>query len=161
MDLALVTGWGPSLLTDIDGLRPYVLPQHVIALANRDDEPRRPADIPHARDAGFHFRSLRDMRGEGVASAVLSGLASLGPEVEGFWIHLDVDALNNDIMPAVDSPQPDGLTYHELALLLRAALSDRRALGIQLTIYDPDLDPDGAIAGTFIRELTNALVDGQ
>jgi len=158
MDLALVTGWGPDLLTNIDGLRPYVAAHHVIALANRDEVSRRAAPIPHARDAGFHFRSLQDMRAEGVSHAVRTGLASLGPEVEGVWIHLDLDALHHDIMPAVDSPQPDGLTYEELTLLFDVVLSDPRLLGVQLTIYDPDLDLHGAIASMFVSKFTNILL---
>ena len=44
-------------------------------------------------------------------------------------------------MPAVDSPAPGGLDPAELIGLL-AALAPRAA-GAQITVFDPDLDPDG------------------
>jgi len=33
--------------------------------------------------------------------------------LDGFWLHLDVDVLNDDIMPAVDSREKGGLFYDE------------------------------------------------
>ena len=47
-------------------------------------------------------------------------------------------------MPAVDSPDPGGLSAAELTGLL-AALAPR-AVGAQVTVFDPDLDPDGSHA---------------
>jgi arginase len=59
-------------------------------------------------------------------------------------------------MPAVDSPEPDGLTHQELAALLRTLTASELAVGVQLTIFDPDLDPDGRLAA----ELTDTVVAG-
>ena len=47
-------------------------------------------------------------------------------------------------MAAVRYPQPGGLTWDELGRLTDAALAVPGLLGIDLTIYNPDLDPDGA-----------------
>src|SRR3990170_8687031 len=38
MDLALVTGYGPALLTDIEGRSPLVRPENAVAFAFRDHE---------------------------------------------------------------------------------------------------------------------------
>jgi arginase len=59
-------------------------------------------------------------------------------------------------MPAVDSPEPGGLTHQELATLLRTLTASELAMGVQLTIFDPDLDPDGRLAA----ELTDTVVAG-
>ena len=59
-------------------------------------------------------------------------------------------------MPAVDSPQPDGLRYDELSSILRLLLGSGLAVGMEVTIFDPDLDPDGKYAS----ELTQALIQG-
>jgi arginase len=59
-------------------------------------------------------------------------------------------------MPAVDAPEPGGLTHEELAALLRALTASELARGMQLTIFDPDLDPDGRLAA----ELTATVVAG-
>jgi arginase len=72
----------------------------------------------------------------------------------GYWLHIDVDVLDSQFMPAVDSPSEGGLTPTELADLL-AELAPR-ALGAQVTVFDPDLDP----TGDYARLLTEILVSG-
>src|SRR6266508_1624130 len=85
------------------------------------------------------------------------GLAYLdGRGLDGFWIHVDVDVLDREVMPAVDSPEPDGLDYQELITLLRALTASGLAVGAEVAIFDPDLDPDGHLA----QELVTAVVDG-
>jgi arginase len=63
--------------------------------------------------------------------------------------------LDDAIMPAVDSRQPDGLSYSELVELLRVLLDSQLAVGMEVTIFDPELDPTGEIADGF----TDALVE--
>ena len=77
--------------------------------------------------------------------------------VEGFWIHLDADVLDDRVMPAVDSRQPDGLSYGELVELLREALSSDLAVGMEVTIFDPELDPTGQIAEGFASAIVKVL----
>ncbi|WP_262923086.1 arginase family protein [Hymenobacter cellulosilyticus] len=74
-------------------------------------------------------------------------------KLDGFWIHLDVDVLDNALMPAVDSPQPGGLSYAELAELLLPLLQSPLAAGLDITILDPTLDPDGKITRNFVAGL--------
>jgi arginase len=76
------------------------------------------------------------------------------PNLDGFFIHLDADSLNDTIMPAVDYRLDGGFSWDEMTDLLQAALSSERAVGMELTIYNPALDEDGT-AG---RALTNVLV---
>ena len=70
-----------------------------------------------------------------------------------YWVHVDADVLDSALIPAVDSPAPDGLRFDELAKLLRNLLAGD-AVGMQVTVFDPDLDPDGSQA----RALTDCLV---
>jgi arginase len=72
----------------------------------------------------------------------------------GYWLHLDVDVLDPEHLPAVDSPDPGGLDPKELTALL-AALAPA-AVGAQVTVFDPDLDPDGRYA----HMLTDVLATG-
>ena len=58
-------------------------------------------------------------------------------------------------MPAVDYRLPDGFSWNELVSALTVALESGRAAGMEVTIYNPSLDPDGS-AG---RRLTDVLVD--
>jgi arginase len=79
--------------------------------------------------------------------------------VDGFWIHCDVDVLDSTVMPAVDASQPDGLSYAELRELIRPLLDSDLAAGMQVTIYDPDRDPDGS-AGRRLASWIAALFAG-
>ncbi|MBP3036596.1 arginase family protein [Arthrobacter sp. zg-ZUI100] len=58
-------------------------------------------------------------------------------------------------MPAVDSPDPGGLDTNELIALLEQQLAPR-AIGASVTVFDPDLDPEGSYA----LLVTNIIASG-
>ncbi len=47
-------------------------------------------------------------------------------------------------MQAVDDPRPDGLAWDEVASALRVAVASGHAVGLQVTIYNPDIDAGGS-----------------
>ena len=55
-----------------------------------------------------------------------------------------MDVLDPSVMPAVDSPDSGGFTTKELIALLQQLAPD--AIGASVTVFDPDLDPDGKYA---------------
>ncbi|BCK67274.1 arginase [Streptomyces libani subsp. rufus] len=138
--LAQITGRGQADLTDLDGLRPYVRDEDVCVLGIRDvDE-----DQEELTALGISHAPVGEIRRRGpeaVARDVLTHFQH--PPLDGFWIHLDADVLDPSVMPAVDSPDPDGLLTGELRALLAPLAASPRCIGIDVTIYDPDLDPEG------------------
>jgi arginase len=52
---------------------------------------------------------------------------------------------------------PDGLSWDELAAVLRAGVSSGRAVGINITIFNPKLDGDGSIGRAFVEALARGL----
>ena len=62
-------------------------------------------------------------------------------------------------MPAVDYRLPGGLSWAELAAVLRAAMGTGRVVGLEVTIFNPALDTDGSIARTLVSSLVGALSD--
>ena len=153
-DLALVTSRGPDRIADIDGLGPLVRDSDVIALGEREDYPEW-RDI-HETD--ITVWDLGELRTLGSAQAALKSVGRMeAGSLDGFWIHLDADVLDDAIMPAVDSRQPGGLSYSELVELLRVLLRSGLAVGIEVTIFDPELDPTGEIAEGFAGALVEAF----
>jgi arginase len=71
------------------------------------------------------------------------------------WLHVDLDVLDQAIMPAVDSPGSPGLAYSELASLISGLMRSGRIAGVDFAIYDPDLDP----AGRYAREIVGCIGD--
>jgi arginase len=96
--------------------------------------------------------------GEGIRTAATHILDRIArPELEGFWIHLDVDILDPEVLPAVDTPTPGGLTGGELSSLLAGLVHHAKAIGIDIGIFDPDLDPDGSYAHALVEVLRPAM----
>src|SRR3546814_14673549 len=60
-------------------------------------------------------------------------------------------------MPAVDSPGSPGMTFDELERIISGFLASGRIVGLDLTIYDPDLDPTGRYARDIVRSIERAF----
>ncbi|HET6360025.1 arginase family protein [Streptomyces sp.] len=149
-ELALSTGRGQQDLTDIEGLRPYLRDEDVRLLGIRDyfDEDR--AELAQLKIPTITVGELRESGVADVAGVVAQSLEV--PALDGFWVHLDADVLDPRLMPAVDSPDPDGLLAPEVTTLLRRLVRSERCVGLNVTVYDPDLDPEGT-AGELLTDL--------
>lgn len=147
MDLALATGRGDAVLTAWPGIAgPLVPDEQAVQLGEREN-----------RDPGYSWGDIGD-----TAITLIDVFAAreIGPsKVLGrigqvldrqskwkFWVHLDVDVFDQAIMPAVDSPGSPGIDPDDLGIVIKALLADERCAGINVTIFDPDIDPDGRLA---------------
>jgi arginase len=155
MDLALTTGTGPEILTAIEFPAPYIQPSDVVVFGYRFPTPNeRSPDAPHPPMTAF---SLDRIRTEGIDQTTAAAVKHLEGCELGFWIHVDVDVLSPDWMPAVDSPDPGGMTPTELTKALKSAITSKKCAGMELTIYDPELDPTGQFATVIVDILSNAV----
>jgi arginase len=75
-------------------------------------------------------------------------------------VHLDVDVLDDDLMPAVDYRHSGGITWEEAAEILRGLLREGGARGLEVTIFNPRLDADGSLA-QHLSGLISNVVPGQ
>jgi arginase len=136
MDLALAVGRGDSELARLRGARPLVREEHVVAVG--------------VRDGDFEDSKIR------TATSAAEVLALLG--ARDFFIHVDADVLDPSSMPFVDSPEPNGLDPAALVSLLRPLVTHPRAVGMELTIYDPKNDHDGRGAELLVAILADSLL---
>lgn len=158
MDLALVTGHGPPLLTELRGAGPLIAPANVALLGFRDDDAVYADPAIRPACAAMCRLSLAEVRAAGPEGTATRALAHvLQPGVEGVWVHLDVDVLDDAVMPAVDDRQPGGLSYAELHALLSPVLASGRVAGVEVTIYDPTGDPGGHAGATLVDALASLL----
>jgi arginase len=135
MDLALAIGRGDSELARLRGAKPLVSDEHVVAVGIRDGD--------------FGESRIR------TATSANQVLEQLGER--DFFVHVDVDVLDPLFMPFVDSPEPGGLDPDELVSLLAPLVHHPRAIGMELTIYDPRFDRDGRGAALLADILERAL----
>jgi arginase len=87
MDLAIVTGRGPGVLADIDGLRPLARDEDTVVFGCRDEYQAEREGSPDVRQTEMHVFSLEDVHRLGVRSATTDALTRLlNNPVSGFWI---------------------------------------------------------------------------
>ncbi|MET8121688.1 arginase family protein [Micromonospora sp. NPDC005291] len=150
-DLALVTGRGQADLAALEGRRPYFRDVDVVVLGIRAQDEYR-LDL---QAAGITTRPVPALRAEGAARTAQWAHEQLA-DCAGYWVHIDVDVLDPAVMPAVDAPDPGGIAFAELEILLAGLVDTPHCLGVELTVFDPDYDPDGSYAA----EIVNTVVAG-
>lgn len=159
MCLALAAGVGDTPLARLAENHPLVRQEDIVILGRRDDNDPDPwygqdvitkspmLDIPDAE--------LRRVGTRATARRALERLTSR--HLDGFWIHVDADVIDPLEVPAVDSPEPNGLSVNDLVEILMPLAVHPQALGMELTIYDPQLDPDLMSARNLASLVVRAL----
>lgn len=157
MCLALAVGRGDSPLSNLAGSAPLVRPDDVALIGRRD------VDQAWYGHAALAASGILDMPGAVVSTTGAARIAAAALErvscLDGFWIHVDADVLNPVEMPAVDSPEPGGPGVAELSSLVKPLIGHPNALGLQITIYDPRLDPDRLCAKRLVTFLETVFRD--
>jgi arginase len=121
---------------------PVLAPSDVVMLGPRD---RREIEDRNLTSLGgtveLHpWEVLRHGRHDRVAQAAAS---SLHRRVGTWWLHVDLDVLSTEALPAVDYPQDGGLSWPELDAMTHAVMAVPGCLGWDVTIYNPDMDAEG------------------
>jgi arginase len=153
MELAIIHGSGPSVLasmaprpladparTAILGHRPHDLDEDVAAERGRVPDEVLQLDTAAIREAGT-----------GMAASLAIERAG-----EGAWLHIDLDALDAEALPAVSYPLADGLNWDELEALL-VVLAAAGICGASVADLNSDKDPDGAYAKRIVDLLAQTL----
>jgi arginase len=153
MPISVALGIGPAAWVEAAG-GATAIPERTALVGFRDraesiaDGMRQPEDL--VRPPLLY--GAEELRGHGVCAAaadLAARLTAAGP----FWLHLDVDVLDEAVFPATDYLQPDGLDWDELAAVLVPLLASEELIGLSLACYNPAKDP-GLECG---RRLVEAL----
>lgn len=152
MAASIVTGNGHEKLTNILNLSPYIKEENLWCVGNREYDEEYENEI---RNADATYISLDMLRKQGLENCANSFLSQItAKNLDGFWLHIDVDVLNDLIMPCVDSRTADGLTYEEFNELTSYLFQSEKLSGLEITILDPDLDTSGQYTREFITNIT-------
>lgn len=158
MELAMLTGHGPSGLVELAGEVPLVAPGHVVILGHR------PASL--GSDVALELSRVPAAIARMSADEIVAAdpaevgerwertLADCGPA----WLHLDLDVLDESTLPAVSYPQPHGLSWDAFVALARPLLGADALVGASVTDFNPDLDEDGTHARRVVEALAEARV---
>ncbi|WP_044649250.1 arginase family protein [Paenibacillus terrae] len=157
MDLAIVTGKGTDILTNLENRKPYIQSSNALTFGYRESDPEQ-SIIEEAKTEGITcFSAERSLREGGAWTADFLNDFIHQREVDGFWLHLDADVLDKTLMPCVDCPESHGLQWKELTDVLRVLLKSPQIVGMSVAILDPELDPGLKVAANFKEMLTAVL----
>ena len=158
MDLAIVSGRGLDVLTNINNLKPLVRDQDIILFGYRYREQAASFGCQDVRNTDINSFDLTYVKELGNTTAASDAVKKLlNDELLGFWIHIDADVLDDSIMPAVDYRLNGGLSFDELSELLKIIVESDRSVGMDITIFNPNFDSDGSIAHRFVLSVLEGL----
>jgi arginase len=152
MDLAILTGHGPPGLLDED--RPLLEPGAVALLGHRPDDLHPDVARENARlDPAIQAVTAPEIRELGPERVGTDAAARF--ERRKAWLHLDLDVMDEEALPAVTYPQPLGLEWEELIVLARPLASAPNLIGVSVADFNPDRDDDGTHAARVVDALVS------
>lgn len=154
MDLAIVTGRGPDILTNINNAKPYVQDEHVIHIGQRDWEETKKYGSQDIRDTNIIRYDLENIEKEGIEHVTAAAIADLDSGLDGYWMHFDTDVLADELNPAVEYHLPGGLDFEQSEYFINQVLRTGKIIGFDVTIFNPRFDTTGQIA----QNISNTLV---
>ena len=154
MELGFMVGHGPEVLSNINGLNPYVLEKNVVHIGQRDEEETKHYGSRNIRDSSVKCINVSEISATGLKKTAADIINHIqGLNLDGVWIHYDTDVLSDDINPAVDYRLPGGLQFSDMEYFIGELLVNCNVAGLSLTIFNPRLDTKGEIT----KKLTVSL----
>jgi len=158
MELAIITGRGPDVLTNIDNAKPYVYDENVIHLGQRDMAETHKFKSQEIRSTKIKCLDLTRLQNGSHLQIVNEIDAYVNQiKVDGFWIHFDTDVINDELNPAVDYRLTGGLSFEQCQTILASLIQKYPTIGMSVTIFNPNLDTDTRVARQIVTLISNAL----
>jgi len=156
MPVAVALGRGPKRWVEMVG-GASVVPERLAIVGYRDREESIGYGMAQPEEIGAALTHIpvEEIRGEGPAATGKRVAAELA-ETAPFWLHLDVDVLDQEVFPATDYLMPGGLSWEELVGLLTPLFASQALIGASLACYNPEKDPDQAHGRALVDALSAA-----
>jgi arginase family enzyme len=109
-----------------------------------------------AVEAGNLIVTMDDVRSGGIAHAIDRALDHVA-HCDALVIDCDIDVIDRSQFPAAPGARPGGMAVHDFFYAVRRLASDPRVRVIDLTEWDPPLDPSDLSALTAARWVAECL----
>lgn len=155
--VAATLGIAPAELLEIIGETPVVDPARMALIGARDQEE---LDLIKPFPGGLGIGRIEyrdDLRHADLSRVGESIEAELTGGDSKFWLHLDVDVLDRGAFPATDYLMPDGMSVTELRSLMAPLAASPGLIGVDVTCFNPEKDPDGSCGAALADLLRTTL----
>ncbi len=153
MCLAFACGRGPRLSDQVEKAKPLLEEGNVVHVASRALDPLESKAMSASPLKLYPASSVHN---EGASKIAVDAARYLADRCDWLICHLDVDSIDSSLMPAVNFPQPGGLSFEEVKTIVGALRDTGKLKVFDLTAYNPRLDHDDASANrllAFIEEI--------
>ncbi|MCP5084387.1 MAG: arginase family protein [Alphaproteobacteria bacterium] len=160
MALATILGRGPRAWGALLGEHAPVKPEDVVMVGFRDREEAEQVGALMPEDFQPHLTcyDIDHIRQHGAAATSRAALGRVtGPSTK-FWLHIDVDVLDELAFPAANYLMPGGLEWEDLSVLLRPMVMSPALAGLSLAGYNPEKD-EGSSCGLHLVDMFRAFHD--
>jgi len=142
MPLGIALGRGPRFLDEAMGMPAPIAASDASLLGyrDRDSAETHGSLMPEEIGPDFHHRDVIALRSAGMAETAAETLARQSAGAGRYWLHLDWDVLDQDVMQSVDYRMPNGLRWNELDALVRPFVQAPALIGMSIACYNPDND---------------------
>jgi len=137
MGLALACGHGPRLSQTIEEARPLLAEENVVHIASRSLDS---AEYSAMSTSPMKLYPATTVHTEGIDEVADHTAAYLTHRSDWIVCHLDVDAIDPEIIPAVNFPEPRGLSMNEVATIVEKLKRTGKLRVFNLTAYNPMFD---------------------
>jgi len=98
-----------------------------------------------------------DVARQGAAAAAEAALGRIHVANHVFVLHFDVDVISADDFGATNLPASGGLRLDDVRQALEVFLRQEKLAALEVTAYNPELDPDGSAAKLLVDLLASVL----
>jgi arginase len=158
-ELAVLVGHGPPGFIDFAGPPPLVDPADIIVIGYRDqaDWALYGAHDPAVVEPRLRLLDIDELLRRGLEATGRAAVESLARSCGRFWLHIDLDVLSTEALAAVDYPMAGGLDWGALRQIVEPAVTSPALVGMDVVIYNPELDPGRSGASKIVRFLSDLL----
>jgi len=154
MNLAVVAGRGAETLTKMFGYAPQLPEENIVLFGVRDLDPPEKIALENSR---VHVCSRAKIREVGAETAMIDVLDELEPLCDQFYIHVDLDVLDENAMKAQILPAQDGLSLSEFSSAIRTARATAGIQGLAIMVFNPLKDSEGYEARKVVKLTVDAV----
>jgi arginase len=154
MPLAALLGRGATELTGIGGFAPKLDPRYCAHIGARDVDPGERELI---RELGIRFFTMREIDERGMSACVDEAIQIAAQADAGYYVTLDVDALDPGDAPGSGTIVRGGLTYREAHLAMEKIAEAGGAIAVEVVEINTALDINNRTAVLGVELILSVL----
>lgn len=148
MPLAFACGLGPELSPAMENTRPLLKGENVVHVGSRVLDPLESKAMQSSK---LKLYSAVDVHKMGISKVAREAAEHLAERSDWIVCHLDVDAIDPEVISAVNYHESGGLTLDEVKTVVHELEKTGKLKVFNLTAYNPNLDVNNDSAQKLLK----------